>query len=432
MAIDSGFATNVQQRLGKKRDDITAILNQRTAPNFKDVADAGTQRFQSIINPSKYKAPGSVQDVSNANLAADLSPHMSEFDILTKAAEAGHADSKAVLETFKQFAPEADHLAKLVQFASHAPEEINPSNAASFAARASQQLGIGDAVAASRASKGTAAVGGVQSLPLVDENGLVDETVPAPAPTVSGTTVASLVQPQGTPPPKPHMGGAPVDMTGLGRPPVGFMWAKDKNGQIRQVAVPGGPEDPTRKKGKSSLTMPEQNKLAGMGTNLSNLERITGSFSPDYAGYTYGFGAPSVTVKGWGWLGDKGITEADWWQDYQSFVNQVRHDQFGAALTATEKAEFEKAMVTKNIDPRLAKKNLDRQTQIAHAAAMRMAKSMAAGGKNVEQISLQTGIPQEDILAGTSQGKPADKDANGWSDADEARMKELEAQLGGQ
>ena len=61
-----------------------------------------------------------------------------------------------------------------------------------------------------------------------------------------------------------------------------------------------------------------------------------------------------------------------WWQGYQDHVNKVRNELFGAALTAPEKAEFEKAMVTKGMSPTQAQANLKRQADIALKAYMNL------------------------------------------------------------
>lgn len=420
-------APDFMERVSRKRDDITKILNQRTKPTMEDVASAGTQRFLGVINPLRYKDPGSVEDVAQARAAREVAPHMDELKILQDAATAGHADSRALMETFGKFASDPDQLSQMVRAAVDSPEEITPLNAARFAATYAQQHGFGESsrrirqaeVADAEAKvKATEALAGARNranvpgagggfapmanLPLVNEGG---EVLPPEESTGSGDP--SLFR--------------QIDTRNLGKAPSGYMWAQGVDGQTRLAAVPGGPADVSRKKGQTPLTGPEQTKLNEQGTRLSNLSRLNETFQTDYTGYIPGTGSILGLIDSYGYGGQKGQDRANWWQDYQTFINEVRHSQFGAALTATEKAEFEKAMVTRSTDPKLAKRNLARQQQLVTDAITRNARSLAQGGKNIEQIATQTGLPRETI-EGTGAG---------WSDADEQRLKELESKAGG-
>jgi hypothetical protein len=416
------------KRLTGKRDDITKILNQRTQPTLQDVGNATTQRFLSLINPKKYTSPGAVEDVAATRVNREVAPHMAELEMLQKAADAGHADSKAVLDTFSKFAPDPDQYTQLMQAAASAPEDITPANAATFAARFAQENGFGESSRRIR----DASVAEAEAKPRAVE-ALIGARSRANTPGSGGGGYAPmanlpLVSEDGEllPPEQSPGSGDPamfrqIDTRNLGKAPSGFMWAQGSDGQPRLAAVPGGPADESRRKGQAPLTGPEQTKLNEQGTRLSNLSRLNTTFSPDYVGYIPGTGNVLGLADSWGYGGPKGTERANWWQDYQTFVNEVRHSQFGAALTATEKAEFEKAMVTRSTDPKLAKRNLERQQELVNDAITRNARSLAKGGKNAEQIAIQTGLPREVIEGGGA----------GWSDADEQRLRELEAKAGG-
>jgi len=83
-----------------------------------------------------------------------------------------------------------------------------------------------------------------------------------------------------------------------------------------------------------------------------------------------------------------------WWQAYQDHVNKVRNELFGAALTAPEKAEFEKAMVTKGMSPTQAKANLERQANSALKAYNKIENVLRVQGysKSALDILKPTGI----------------------------------------
>jgi len=109
----------------------------------------------------------------------------------------------------------------------------------------------------------------------------------------------------------------------------------------------------------------EGTKLASQAAGVDKLVDLSETFKPAYSGYpTDAAGAVAVLVAGK--LSDpESVDLYQWWQGYQDHVNRVRNELFGAALTAPEKAEFEKAMVTKGMSPTQAQANLKRQADIA-------------------------------------------------------------------
>lgn len=86
-----------------------------------------------------------------------------------------------------------------------------------------------------------------------------------------------------------------------------------------------------------------------------------------------------------------GITDqgqTDWWKAYQDYINVVRNQLFGAALSAHEQAEFTKAIITARSAPSVARVNLARQKALTNKAVERLADTYKAGGYNQEQIDL--------------------------------------------
>jgi hypothetical protein len=109
----------------------------------------------------------------------------------------------------------------------------------------------------------------------------------------------------------------------------------------------------------------ESTKLAEKSQSADKLVGIYESFKPEFAGFaTDRVGDAALLIAGKS-KDPKSVELFQWWQGYQENINKVRNELFGAALTAPEKAEFEKAMVTKGMSPQQAATNLKRQAELA-------------------------------------------------------------------
>ena len=133
---------------------------------------------------------------------------------------------------------------------------------------------------------------------------------------------------------------------------------------------------------KRANVLKAQNEAAGVGTG----ERMTGKMideflsKSDTANKYYNLASSfedNFAGKGLDALGELKRLQArnfpldeedrrytDWWMAYQEQVNAVRNDLFGSALTATEKTEFLKAMVTPGMDSKTVRRNLETQARI--------------------------------------------------------------------
>lgn len=128
---------------------------------------------------------------------------------------------------------------------------------------------------------------------------------------------------------------------------------------------------------KKAMPQAVAKDLIGTATQLDSAERFVNNFKDDYGGYGSKFvGDTTQWVKRNMPGGDKSGS-AQYWQDYQTYVNQVRNDLFGAALTVQEKGEFEKAMVNPGMSAAEIKKNLARQKQLTETALSRKARGNA-------------------------------------------------------
>jgi hypothetical protein len=159
------------------------------------------------------------------------------------------------------------------------------------------------------------------------------------------------------------------------------------------------------------IKLPDATKLSGQASSVDKLTDLTTAFKPEFAGYpTNALGEADI------WRASKSNDPKDvdlyqWWQGYQDHVNKVRNDLFGAALTAPEKAEFEKAMVTKGMNPTQAKANLDRQAQIALKAYNKLDSVLRVQGysKAALDVLKPTGIlpPLENFIIQAPNNNPS-------------------------
>ena len=163
-----------------------------------------------------------------------------------------------------------------------------------------------------------------------------------------------------------------------------------------------------------SLNKADRELLVTQSGMIDRVNNIKGTFKDDYVGYGLDFIGNAVNWTKGRFGGDSDI--ATWWQNYQDLVNDVRHEKFGAALTATEKKEFLKAMITPGMKKEVAQNNLQRQQRILRKAMKRRLGSLKAGNYNKLEIDEATkGIVLEDPVKETE------------GDLNDAEQKELDA-----
>jgi hypothetical protein len=180
---------------------------------------------------------------------------------------------------------------------------------------------------------------------------------------------------------------------------------KDQFTNAQPKALGGGAYyDPTTGAIKASPTPPRSRTLpqgtikdlGAAGEGFINLTRQAGTFKDEYAGQPVVGDARNFA----GSLGMFGQgDQSAWWADYQRTKNQTRHDLFGSALTATEKAEFDRADINPGMDPTQIRKNLARQQAAATRAAIKMAKVYVDQGYDPQTIADAMGVSLEDLQA---------------------------------
>lgn len=185
--------------------------------------------------------------------------------------------------------------------------------------------------------------------------------------------------------------------------------------QPRERPIPSGyeedPENPgavRRMRGFQDLRPLAGNQVTSLteqGTRLSTLGRLRGTFQDDYGGYGNAWTGSIANWVGRN-VGMGQHDQAQWWQDYQGFINEVRNSLFGAALTATEAREFNRFSVNPGMTPRAIRQNLARQEQIARDGALRQGAALVAGRHNPEEVATALGVPVEQIEAARRRRAP--------------------------
>jgi hypothetical protein len=117
---------------------------------------------------------------------------------------------------------------------------------------------------------------------------------------------------------------------------------------------------------------------------VQQFSNLLGSWKPEYGGMGTSIGNVWGDISPMASEGSR--AQAMWWRQYQAFVNEMRHGQFGASLTPTEKAEFEKAIITSNTDPRQMDAFLQENLRLAQLAAAKRLQNYKAGGYNIQQF----------------------------------------------
>lgn len=191
---------------------------------------------------------------------------------------------------------------------------------------------------------------------------------------------------------------------------------REVNGQLYRVFSDGRAELVPTSGGKpvDNSLRDDLNKSV---TPMRGLMSLANDFKDDYAGYKVGMVGDVVNMAGRNLpseLVGKGTGEqAQWWQSYQEFANLKRNALFGSALTATEKSEFDKAMINPGMDPKIIRENLQKQTAIAKSAVARIANSAKESGINPKALEALMGMSFDEVGSPMTAPPPAVQQGGG-------------------
>lgn len=147
------------------------------------------------------------------------------------------------------------------------------------------------------------------------------------------------------------------------------------------------------------LSAQDRRQLSEAGAQASSFQDLVNGFRDDYGGFVSDFVGETANAIARRTPGES--PRADWWSQYQERKNIVRNQLFGSALTATEKAEFDRAAISPGQSPEVIRQNLERQRRAALSAARRLGLALSEAGYNRREIEAALGmeIPQEEAPA---------------------------------
>lgn len=178
------------------------------------------------------------------------------------------------------------------------------------------------------------------------------------------------------------------EIQGLGLPPGTVAQRNLQTGQVQTIRTPTAAQT-TAAQGRP-LPANIVTKLSADSGKLVNLGELQRSFQNDFAGSGFGGAAENLAGR----LGLPGATrgQAEWWQQYDRYKNEVRNELFGASLTEGEQRAFEAADITPNMGPEVLRRNLAKQAEVIQRGLERQARTWAAQGYNRDAIREVTGV----------------------------------------
>lgn len=199
----------------------------------------------------------------------------------------------------------------------------------------------------------------------------------------------------------------PEQVAAAGLPSGTVAQRNASTGQIQTIRLP--PASAGGAAGKP-LTMGTVNKLTSDAGKLSNLTELSARFDDAFAGNVRGGNVENMLGRvGGERFGVATPGQADWWQQYDRYKGEVRNELYGASLTDSEKAAFEAADITPNMDGKRVRANLKKQSEVIEKALRRQGRVWAAQGYNRDAIMEAIGVPLE--APGKAPAKPAGRPA---------------------
>jgi hypothetical protein len=159
----------------------------------------------------------------------------------------------------------------------------------------------------------------------------------------------------------------------------------------------GHPELEYAPRNSNQRTLPRIaiNDLTKYGTSVEDTTRLSDTFKDEYGGWkvnTVGEAANYAARN----LGVGNTEAATWWQDYQNFSNVARNALFGSALTAQEKAQWDRANIQPGMTPKAIRDNLKLRKDASMRAARKLSRAYGKSGYDKAAIEEAVGFGLDD------------------------------------
>jgi len=156
--------------------------------------------------------------------------------------------------------------------------------------------------------------------------------------------------------------------------------------QMTQLNIEKAQREQEQARDGKQIPIPALEKLAKQSDSVSKTDSLSSTFDPSYVGFVsdqLGKAAIAIALRS---SDTKSLAMGQWWQNYQEDINRIRNELFGAALTAQEKSEFDRAIVTPGMSAIQAQANLKKQAEQAQKAYDKITNSVRAGGYSKSAI----------------------------------------------
>lgn len=197
----------------------------------------------------------------------------------------------------------------------------------------------------------------------------------------------------------------------------GKMFATPGKQSLTPAMAPAGaekPGEPLRGPIKT-LDSSEREKLTQLGSTRRDAQRFLDSFKDEYGGYILDAVGNMSNAAGKTFGDDTG--QAQFWQDYQTFLNVERNDLFGSALTPSERVEFHKAIISPGMNPDEIRKNLTRQVELVNEVTKRKYASYKSDPRySHQEIGTLLGLVTVDKKPPVTAAPPGQEPVKNWSE----------------
>ena len=163
---------------------------------------------------------------------------------------------------------------------------------------------------------------------------------------------------------------------------------------------PAGVEVLPRTGGKQ-LKDTRWDKIKADVSQYSGLKTSLDTFNPEFAGNIAG-GAENLAQgvlgdRNSGMLGVGTPGQRQWWAQFYANDNLIRNALYGASLTASEQAAYERTTIAPGMDPEIVRANLAERQELIRKAISRDRKAAIAEGYNKETLDALAGDYVEDF-----------------------------------
>lgn len=144
------------------------------------------------------------------------------------------------------------------------------------------------------------------------------------------------------------------------------------------------------------MSITDVTKLSEEGAKVDQIRRFNTTFQPGYAGWKVNAVGELANTAGRnlpeGVVGKERADASQWWQDYDSYKNQVRHGLYGASLTKNEQGAFLRADIHPGMDPVQIQRNLARQQRLIENSIRRKGNALIGSTYDKGAVSKAFGV----------------------------------------